>query len=876
MKKIEISYNPYKMKTRMKIDGVDVCQSNRYSKIKEFIENGTPLQTWIEPVPYLDWRGFVNEISDTENNDEVRIIFSGRKIDFNDLQYAIEEQNDRRSEDTRVKYHYEHKKVLDDKVLSRNIEEVVQELKTDRFRKLVEERKTTALKQKYENLEKNYKTAKESEFYIVLAGVYSSGKSTLLNTLIRHDILPTSSVTCTSKNCRIKHNRTLGNKVSLTGYDDKNGIVLPKRIFENDEDCANAFLDICPINKKIKPEYSNINKLEIEVDLSHLYPPSVNQDEFTIILIDTPGMNSSESSKDGSNKHAEIALKAISMESKPMIILCADAGTCEDECIGEFMREIVNQTKNEGSGFNDRFLFLLNKSDSVGYNSGETVENTKERFSRYLVDSGKWGKENKEDLKLLAEDASHFVPRVFMTTARIAHGIQKNVFEWEDECIDLSDDDMKLIGEYQNFKRMILGRRYNYYLSRYCDVPGYRKKEIEEEFNAALEAKNKDRAVELQCGIVSVESAIRDYIERYAYPIKVRGLLETFEDILEDVDSFIGGFIADLQRAKAELGEKSGAREEASVRKEQAEKNHVALEKAEEKIRIQKEKVEEIHFNEDKLRAAIGGLIRKINSDSNVIYFRTFSTHNGGVMNTGQKSRDDVELDIKNRVNSIERMINSSLYETNRVLDSIKKEHDEQINEILKVVRDTVAVLENSGLLEQGEYKFTDGVWWKVTLGNISPEKVISDTKNTIIDKSVKEEKTLNSKKVEWEISWNPFKKFGSLFMDDYVYTEKKVDGSYRVQPIISAITNYTIDLDKKSKDMQKNFEGSLIAKKKEVTKVLTEIFREMRNFMQDIDNQNAKIEELGDSIENLELAIESNKITYTWLCSLKKRIEEE
>ena len=101
------------------------------------------------------------------------------------------------------------------------LKEVVQELKADRFRKLVEERKTTALKQKYENLEKNYKTAKESEFYIVFAGVYSSGKSTLLNTLIRHDVLPTSSVTCTSKNCRIKHNRTLGSKVSLTGYDDK-------------------------------------------------------------------------------------------------------------------------------------------------------------------------------------------------------------------------------------------------------------------------------------------------------------------------------------------------------------------------------------------------------------------------------------------------------------------------------------------------------------------------------------------------------------------------------------------------------------------------------------------------------------------------------
>ena len=659
----------------------------------------------------------------------------------------------------------------------------------------------------------------------------------------------------------------------MTGYDDKNGIVLPKRIFESDKDCANAFLDICPINGEINPKYANVNKLEIEVDLSHLYPPSVNQDKFTIVLVDTPGMNSTQSSKNGSNEHAEIALKAISMESKPMIILCADAGTCEDKCIGEFMREIVNQTKNEGSGFNDRFLFLLNKSDSVGYNSGETVENTKERFSRYLVDSGKWGKENKEDLKLLAEDASHFVPRVFMTTARIAHGIQKNVFEWEDECIDLSDDDMKLIGEYQNFKRMILGRRYNYYLSRYCDVPGYRKKEIEEEFNAALEAKNKDRAVELQCGIVSVESAIRDYIERYAYPIKVRGLLETFEDILEDVDSFIGGFIADLQRAKAELGEKSGAREEASVRKEQAEKNRAMLKEAEEKISRQLNKVDEIHFNSKKLKSTIGDLIAKINLDSNVVYFRSFYS---GVMNTGQKSRSEVEADIKSRVNSIERLINNSLFETNRVLESIKKEHDEQINEILNVVKDTVVVLKSSGLLEQGEYRFADGVWWKVTLGNISPDKVISDTKNTIIDRSVKEEKTLNSKKTEWENSWNPFKKLGSLFMDDYVYTEKKIDGSYRTGPILSAIRNYTTDLDKKSKDMEKNFERNLESKKKEVKKVIAEIFSEMENFMQDIEIQKVRIEELGDSIERLEGEIERNRITYTWLNNLKNKIKGE
>ena len=233
------------------------------------------------------------------------------------MKRSIADQNEERPENTRVKYHFQHKKVLDDKVLSQNIDEVVQELKSDRFRKLVEQRTTEGLTQKYNDLDENYTIAKESEFYIVFAGVYSSGKSTLLNTLIRHDILPTSSRTCTTKNCRIRHDGSLGQKVTLACFDENNQIVGEKRVFDNDTDCASAFLDICPIQDgSAEDKHPEVSMLELGVDLSHLYPDSVNQDKFTIVLIDTPGMDSAQSSVDGTNKHAEIALDAISMESK--------------------------------------------------------------------------------------------------------------------------------------------------------------------------------------------------------------------------------------------------------------------------------------------------------------------------------------------------------------------------------------------------------------------------------------------------------------------------------------------------------------------------------------------------------------------------------
>ena len=230
--RVEIRYNPYKMKTSISIGDRDVAGNSNYRRIDDFIKRETPLQTWIEPIDYLNWPGLLNEIADPENNGEIEFCFSGREIDFEDLKRALKDQNEDREEGTRLSLKFRQEgPQLDDKKLSENIEDIVKELQSDRFRELVEERSQSRdLQEKYKDLKANYAMAKEREFYVVFAGVYSSGKSTLLNTLIRHNILPTSDSTCTSKNCRIKHDGSLGNKVSLLGLDkDLNALYIPPR-----------------------------------------------------------------------------------------------------------------------------------------------------------------------------------------------------------------------------------------------------------------------------------------------------------------------------------------------------------------------------------------------------------------------------------------------------------------------------------------------------------------------------------------------------------------------------------------------------------------------------------------------------------------------
>lgn len=869
MKRVEISYNPYKMITTVLINGADVCKIGHFDKFREFIKNRIPLQTWIEPIPYMNWAGFVNEISDPEINDEVEMIFSGRVIDFEDLKRSIADQNDKRSQP--VIYHYEHRKVLDDEVLSTNIEDVVKELKSDRFHDLVKQRTTEGLTRKYHDLDKNYKNAKENEFYIVIAGVYSSGKSTLLNTLIRHDVLPTSTKTCTSKNCRIRHDRSLGSRLSLVCYDENKNVVVEKRTFENDADCANAFLEICPIqNSDGEDKYPHVSMMELGADLSHLYPSSVSEDKFTIVLVDTPGMDSAQSSEDGMNRHAEMALDAITMESKPMIILCVDGQKYEDTSIGEFMREIIAQAKKEGSGFNDRFLFLMNKSDMIPYKQSETPDDIRTAFAKYLTNDSKWNiKGDEEELRQLAEDAAHFVPRVFMTAAAPALAITSNLTEIPEEEID--DDHYHLREAYENLKKKVVGCRFpeKYYLSRYCDIPNYRKDEIEKEFDSAICDENETRATELQCGLVSVESAIKDYIERYAYPIKVRDLLETFEDILEDVSGFASGVLSDLRHMRNELGERNSERGEVSKAKESVEEKIAALEKAKEKIDVQLRELEKIKFDKRSLRNAIGEFIADIEDDSEIRFVR----ENHKVV-TGQRSPSDVMNEINRRVDHIKGLFDSALMKINDRLEIIKKEHDQQLVDIFNILKNTITELENSGVFRQGEYRFKDSVLWRTSFENIDAESFASEIKKSVVDRAKGTKEVHNDKKDEWGSSWNPFKVIASCFMSDTKTVTYYEDGYYETTDLVRSLDTYLRNLQSKSDAMEKSFKETMDDSTQKVRDLTTRLLQEIRQFLNDIKKQEGRIRALSSDMEKLQKEIEKSEETSEWLNELAEKIK--
>lgn len=76
MTNVEITYNPYKVKAKILVDGEEPKQN---SKLVQFLNKR--FQLWVDQIPYL--------LSNEYNDDEFDLTFLGTELDYQDLLAAI-------------------------------------------------------------------------------------------------------------------------------------------------------------------------------------------------------------------------------------------------------------------------------------------------------------------------------------------------------------------------------------------------------------------------------------------------------------------------------------------------------------------------------------------------------------------------------------------------------------------------------------------------------------------------------------------------------------------------------------------------------------------------------------------------------------------
>ena len=863
MQKIKIKYDPYKMKTSMSVDGIDVCSDvEEYAQFKEFISTNTPLQTWIEPISYKSWDGIVNELkSDEEGFDTIELHFEGRRIDFEDLKRTCESENASRKTPLEITYY--HDVVYSDEKLAENIDYVMMNLLSERFAGLVNAQGTESTVYKdYQKLEENYKRTKQKDFKIVFAGLYSSGKSTILNSIIRHNVLPTSDKTCTAKTCRIRHDGTLKNSITLECFDKAGNTVVPKETFKTDEECLERFWKITPLGSSVSVP-KNVDVIELSMDLSHLYPSKEMEKAFNIVIVDTPGCNSRKKSSqvNGDNQDDNIldntdkklALDAITGEDREMVVVCADAQDYDDESIGDFLKAIHEASKDDVGDFNDRFLFVLNKCDALKFSRDEKIADSKSDFADYLMDTKRWG---------IKQTSLKFVPRVFMISAYNYFALNQGVADFSEEEISESEEKQNLSDAYDDFcKKVVRRKNNNYFLSQTCDIPSYRKKQYQEEFEAALED-DEDKALKIQTGICCIEGAIRDYIARYAYPLKVRDLMSTFDKLLDSVKEFSDAKTEIVKERICDMGKDISEKEEVERKKQAEEEKEKKLSDLRKRVQSQKNKINDINIDVGRLQQIREDMDVKMETNASVIRVRNSSE---------KEVLTDREID--KLTGDISSIFKDTLDETNKVFNKIKRDYKDKINSICDNLNKIAIELQGYNIYG---YNFSSSLSFKkIQLKDV--KNLESEIKNT---KEIKSHEIIETqrnpiKDVEYK-SWQIFKKINQWWASDTIEVRKTVnENQYSVESLKRYLTDKSGELKKLTSEMQENYLNELATMKKNAAKMADDVVNDISTVVEKISDYKNRIDALGDNIEKLQAVVDECNDTVEWLEQLVDHIHK-
>ncbi len=263
MKTVNLSYNPYLVRTLIEVD-------NEVPKDESLqIAQGVRLQEWVEELP--------KRLSNIYN-DKIKLCFTGTKMDFEDIKSSfkassipcelelIEEKDD---------VDIAEKKII---AIYKDIQNgPIADLKTDKIKEA-------------------FKKARSSEFEVNVVATMSSGKSTLINALLGRKLMPAKNEATTATIVKIKDIDGMKDFAAVA-YDKmhKKIAVFPKVTLK----------DMQSLN-----DNPDVYEIDIEGDIGF-----VSSEGMSLVLVDTPGPNNSRDLH-----HQEMTFKMLEGSDKSLVL----------------------------------------------------------------------------------------------------------------------------------------------------------------------------------------------------------------------------------------------------------------------------------------------------------------------------------------------------------------------------------------------------------------------------------------------------------------------------------------------------------------------------------------------------------------------------
>lgn len=334
MKNVIIEYNPYKVVSKITVDG-DEPKHN--SKLRQFLNQR--FQMWVDRIPEL--------LKEEYNTSEFSLTFHGTDLDYQDLLSAITDGEENgifiKAEKISAKEFGEKEKAIRD-LFERTRKLPFEELQSPSVADAVEK-------------------AFNDQLPVNVVATMSAGKSTLINALLGRKMMPAKSGACTATITEIQDDDDCIFKA--TALDGRGTEVGHYSVLD--------YKTMQALNKN--PE---VKRIRVKGDI-----PFVKSDETTLILIDTPGTDNAIT-----DEHGKITAKALDESSKILVIFIINGRKPHDYGQDELLRKIAKSMSVGGKQSKERFLFVISQMDTYDEEEDDIAEETIPDAVKYLESKG--------------------------------------------------------------------------------------------------------------------------------------------------------------------------------------------------------------------------------------------------------------------------------------------------------------------------------------------------------------------------------------------------------------------------------------------------------------------------------------------------------
>ena len=342
-----------------------------------------------------------------------------------------------------------------------------------------------------------FEKAKNQQFEINVVATMSAGKSTLINALLGKKLMPIGNQATTATIVKI--------------LDKKGQKEFSAKAFDKNHKLVKQFTDITYQDMVSLNSNANVSTIEIQGDI-----PFVRSVGMRLVLIDTPGPNNSRD-----KQHEMMTYRMLENSDKSLVLFVINGrqvGIKDEQDVLGFVCDTMDKG---GKQSRERYIFAANQMDA------------------YDIDDEGIGCVEKalNDEKEILEGKGIINPNIFPVASRPALEIRT-----------------------QDPKRMTLNAFENnvagsdvYHFEKYyhfSHLPQKAKTDVEIWLNKADERGK----IEIHTGIVSIEQAINQYVNKYARTTKVNDLVQSFDGRLKELAT-ISKIEEDIRKDKSKKAE---------------------------------------------------------------------------------------------------------------------------------------------------------------------------------------------------------------------------------------------------------------------------------------------------------------------------------